>query len=84
MLNWGGTVVEGDTLPGDLDFLVLGAEPPRPVPPPDDASAVVIADFIKKNEANAKYNELFRQAREAQIPVLNANRFFILIGHTDR
>ena len=84
VLNWGGTVVEGDTLPGDLDFLVLGAEPPRPVPPPDDASAVVIADFIKKNEANAKYNELFRQAREAQIPVLNANRFFILIGHTDR
>jgi hypothetical protein len=84
VLNWGGTVVDGETLPGDLDFLVLGAEPPRPVPPPDDASAVVIADFIKKNEANAKYNELFRQAREAQIPVLNANRFFILIGHTDR
>jgi len=28
--------------------------------------------------------QLFRQAREAQIPVLNANRFFILTGHTDR
>lgn len=84
VINWGGTVVSGESLPGDLDFLVLGEEPPRPVPPPDDASAVLIQDYVKKNEANAKYNELFRQARDAQIPVLNANRFFILIGHTDR
>jgi septal ring factor EnvC (AmiA/AmiB activator) len=56
----------------------------KPPPPPTDASAIVIADWVRKNEANAKYHELFNQAREAQIPVLNANRFFILIGHVDR
>ncbi|MCI0366521.1 MAG: hypothetical protein L0219_21880 [Phycisphaerales bacterium] len=84
VINWGGSVISGDDLPGDLDFLVLGAEPPKPPPPPDDASAVVIDDYVRKNEAHDRYNQLFRQAREAQIPVLNSNRFFILIGHTDR
>lgn len=84
VVEWGGSVVSGDDLPGDLDFLVLGAEPPRPAPPPMDAPATVIKIWSDQNAANEKYNQLFRQAREAQIPVLNANRFFILIGHTDR
>jgi hypothetical protein len=84
VIEWGGTVVTGDELPGDLDFLVLGLEPPIPPPPPDDAAAVVYTDYMNKRQANDKYNQLFRQAREAQIPVLNANRFFILTGHTDR
>ena len=84
VLDWGGSVISGEDLPGDLDFLVLGAEPTQPPPPPQDASAIVIADWVRKNEAHVKYSELFRQAREAQIPVLNSNRFFILIGHVDR
>ena len=49
-----------------------------------DASPVLINDWVKRNEANERYNLVFRQAREAQIPVLNANRFFILIGYTER
>ena len=84
VLDWGGTVVTGDDLPGDLDFLVLGVEPPKPPPLPSDASPVLINDWVKRNEANERYNLVFRQAREAQIPVLNANRFFILIGYTER
>jgi predicted nucleic acid-binding Zn-ribbon protein len=84
VVNWGGTVVTGDDLPGDLDFLVLGVEPPKPAPLPNDASPVLLEDWVRRNEANELYNRLFRQAREAQIPVLNANRFFILIGHTER
>ena len=84
VVNWGGTVVTGEDLPGDLDFLVLGVEPPKPAPLPNDASPVLLEDWVRRNEANELYNRLFRQAREAQIPVLNANRFFILIGHADR
>jgi hypothetical protein len=84
VVSWGGAVVMGDDLPGDLDFLVLGAEPPKPPPPPQDAPAAVIADWVRKNEANAKYHQLFNEAQNAQIPVLNANRFLILIGYTDR
>ncbi len=84
VVEWGGTVVTGDELPGDLDFIVLGVEPPKPPPPAADAPAVVINDWVRRNEANALYNRLFSQATQAQIPVLNANRFFILIGYTER
>lgn len=82
--QWGGSVVYADELPGDLDFLVLGQEPP-PVPAlRDNATDEEIDAYMAKRAALEKYNQLFRQAREAQIPVLNSNRFFILIGHTER
>ncbi len=84
VLEWGGAIVTGEEIPGDLDFLVLGVEPPNPPPPPASASEVVVNDYIHKRQAHDTYLNLFKQAREAQIPVLNANRFFILIGHTDR
>ncbi len=84
IIEWGGAVVRGETLAGDLDFLVLGSLPPRPPEPPVGASSILINDWARKRKAHEKYGELFRQAREAQIPVLNANRFFILIGYTDR
>lgn len=84
IIKWGGTVVRGEQLSGDLDFLVLGAQPPLPPEPPIGASVHQINDWARKRKAHQKYLQLFRQAREAQIPVLNANRFFILIGYTDR
>ena len=84
VLEWGGSVVTGDELPGDLDFLVLGAVPTNPPPPQGNVSEVVLNDHIRKRQAYVLYKRFFEQAQEAQIPVLNANRFFILIGHTDR
>lgn len=84
VVEWGGEVTLGDTLPGNLDFLVLGEEPPRPIDPPTDAPDHVINDWLRMNDAHEKYLELFRQAQDAQIPILSANRFFILIGLTQR
>jgi hypothetical protein len=84
VVEWGGEVIFGDELPGDLDFLVLGEEPPLPPPLPPGATDLQISEWLRKRQAHEKYNELFRQASEAQIPVLNANRFFILIGHSGR
>lgn len=80
--NWGGTVITGDELPGDLDFLVLGEQPPIPPGLPTNASERQIEIWVEKRNAYEKYLELMNQAMDAQIPVLNANRFFILTGHT--
>jgi hypothetical protein len=63
---------------------VLGAVPTNPPPPQGNVSEVILNDHIRKRQAYEVYNRLLRQAQEAQIPVLNSNRFFILIGHTDR
>jgi hypothetical protein len=84
IVSWGGAVVSGETLPGDLDFLVLGMEPPLPPELRPNATEFQIDDWVRKRRAYERYHELFHQAGEAQIPVLNANRFFILIGYTDR
>jgi hypothetical protein len=84
IVNWGGAVVSGELLPGDLDFLVLGMEPPLPPELRPNATEFQIDDWVRKRRAHERYHELFRQASEAQIPVLNANRFFILIGYTER
>jgi hypothetical protein len=84
IVSWGGEVVQGETLPGDLDFLVLGMEPPLPPDLRPNANEFQIDDWVRKRRAYERYHELFHQASEAQIPVLNANRFFILIGYTER
>lgn len=84
VVEWGGEVTLGDTLPGNLDFLVLGEQPPRPIDPLSDAPDHVINDWLRMNDAHEKYLELFRQAQDAQIPTISANRFFILIGLTRR
>jgi hypothetical protein len=84
IINWGGTVVSGEQLPGDLDFLVLGVEPPLPSPPAPDAPRFQMDTYIRNRQAHQLYNDLKRQATEAQIPLLNVNRFFILTGYTPR
>ncbi len=84
VIKWGGAVVTGDELPGDLDFLVLGAQPPIPGPLANQATDRQTEIWVDKRNAYEKYNELMKQAMDAQIPVLNSNRFFILIGHTIR
>jgi uncharacterized protein YeeX (DUF496 family) len=84
IIDWGGVVVTGEELPGNLDFLVLGDEPPMPGLLPPTANEDQTARWVESRRAHDTYRRLFRQATEAQIPVLNANRFFILTGSTDR
>jgi len=84
VVEWGGEVIIGETLPGNLDFLILGEVPPKPINPQVDAPDHVIDAWLRANVAYDKYHELQRQAMDAQIPILNANRFFILIGYTRR
>jgi hypothetical protein len=80
ILDWGGELVTGDTIPGDLDFLVLGVVPPELPPLAPGATEAQFRDYVRQREARDRYMELFDQAREAQIPVLNHNRFLILTG----
>ena len=80
IIDWGGTVVEGDSVPGDLDFLVLGVQPDEPAPLPPDASRNQIQIWAERKQARDTYDRLMQQASDAKIPVLNQNRFFILIG----
>ncbi|MHC5114200.1 MAG: hypothetical protein ACYTGP_07210 [Planctomycetota bacterium] len=84
VIKWGGEIVEGDELPGDLDFLVLGQMPPMPAALPANATDAQTRVWVEKRAARLRYEELFKRASEAQIPVLNANRFFVLIGRTNR
>lgn len=84
IIRWGGEVITGMDLPGDLDFLVLGIRPPLPPDLPQNATEIQLRDWTNKHLAREQYDTLFQQASDAQIPILNANRFFILIGHTDR
>lgn len=80
IINWGGTVVEGDEVPGDLDFLVLGVQPEKPAPLSGNPSRNQIQIWAERNQAVETYDALLNQATDAKIPVLNSNRFFILIG----
>ncbi|HRP63381.1 MAG TPA: hypothetical protein PK400_08825 [Phycisphaerales bacterium] len=84
IIEWGGIVVHADEIPGDLDFLVLGVPPSEPPLLPDNATEFQIRDNLRQRAAKQQYEALLNQARQAQIPVLNHNRFLILIGHTQR
>lgn len=81
--EWGGKVVEQDELPVDTDFLVLGRQVEYPEPLPDDPPppADVIRDYREKIAEFRRYNELAAQAQELSMPVLNQNRFTILVGY---
>lgn len=78
--EWGGEVVEGETLTGDLDFVVLGQQPPMPAGLPVDVSDAQMRAYVEARAARETYDKLFNDAVEAQIPVLNWNRFQVLTG----
>ena len=82
--DWGGVVVSGEELTGDLDFLVLGVQPPQPGPLPPNATSQQIEARLEAQDAFDRYDRLFRRATEAQIPILNANRFEVLTGTVRR
>lgn len=85
IIEWGGEVVEGDQLTGDLDFLVLGDVPEYVFTEliSKNATEQEINAMVRKREAYERYEELFQQAINAQIPVLNWNRFRLLTGDED-
>jgi hypothetical protein len=83
--QWGGKVA--DELTYDVDYLVLGAEPPLPTPPPDgEVDPEKIAKYIAAQREFETYQELIGEARSStlNIPVLNQNRFLALVGYYDR
>jgi hypothetical protein len=76
--RWGGTVVNEVT--GDLDFIVLGAEPVLPPAPPPGAPIAVVNEYNRLQREIQRYNELLEAAEATSIPLLNANRLQTLIG----
>jgi hypothetical protein len=82
--QWGGEVVDGDEIPGDLDFLVLGVQPGNPMEPRSEAGERAMWKYGEQKRAYQQYMDLLDAARQAQIPVLNANRLYILTGSTGR
>ena len=82
--EWGGEIAEGDTLTGDLDFVVLGVQPPMPSPLPSDATEAQTLAYTEARKARELYDSLFRTAADAEIPVLNWTRFETLTGTVNR
>ncbi len=85
ILQWGGKV--SDELTYDVDYLVLGEEPP--LPPPDqqgEVDPVKIAERVQAQRIYETYQELIGEARNPSlnIPILNQNRFLALVGDYDR
>jgi hypothetical protein len=40
--------------------------------------------YVRQSELVSQYQNLMDQAKQAQIPILNANRLFILTGKSGR
>ena len=85
ILQWGGKVT--DELTYDVDYLVLGQEPPLPQSPPEgEVDPVKIAEYVQAQREYQTYQELIGEARNPSlnIPILNQNRFLALVGDYDR
>jgi hypothetical protein len=81
--EWGGALAEELTY--DTDFLVLGQEPKLPDPlDPSILDPVRIEQNAAEMRRYKTYNDLIAQAKELKIPVLNQNRFLILVGYYKR
>ena len=76
--RWGGVIHDG--IQGDTDFLVIGRRPELPPAPPADAPLPVVENFVRLQQAIARYDRRFQQAADTGIPVLNENRLRTLIG----
>jgi hypothetical protein len=76
--RWGGEVVEGDELRGDLDFVVMGVRPKQPADLGSNADSGAYAAYLEQKTAYENYQRLFGDAQGARIPVLNWNRMQVL------
>jgi len=81
--NWGARVVPQLTY--DVDFLLLGEEPPVPEPlQPGETDPIVIATTNRAIAVRQQYESLISEAKALSIPILNQNRFLSLIGYYQR
>jgi hypothetical protein len=81
--QWGGKVVPELTY--NTDFLVLG--PPPELPEQLDADEIDTQKIREFEEATVRYEtyqQLVLKANELRIPVLNQNRFLVLVGYYRR
>lgn len=78
--SWGGRVV--DELTGDVDFLVLGQRPVLPPRPGVGQPWAVVQEFMRLDAIAQRYDRLWEQAVSTNLPVLNENRLYTLIGRT--
>jgi FtsZ-binding cell division protein ZapB len=76
--SWGGEVVTGDRLRGDLDFVVMGVRPTEPLDLPANADEGQYTAHFDLKRAYETYNALFNDAQAARVPVLNWNRMQVL------
>jgi hypothetical protein len=76
--EWGGTVQ--DDITGQTDFVVLGERPILPIAPGLEAPRAVRQRYAEARSRQVRYEDLFEQATNASIPVLNQNRLNTLTG----
>ncbi len=76
--SWGGEVVSGDKLRGDLDFVVLGVQPMQPPSLAADANEAAYTQYYEAKQAFEAYRGLYDEAQSARVPVLNWNRLQVL------
>ena len=81
--SWGGVVAAEDRVTGDLDFIVLGMQPRRPIAPPATAKQEELEAYQRAQTTCDLYETIQREAKEAKIPILNLNRFQALTGMND-
>lgn len=92
ILQWGGILAAPRQVPGDdsqlsydVDFLVLGNEPKLPDPLPDtEVDPVIIAEYARKKKEYQAYYNLVNEAKALSIPILNQNRFLVMVGYYHR
>lgn len=81
--RWGGK--RSEQLNPDVDYLVLGAEPPAPTPlPPGETNPQKIQEFVQATKDYETYQNLKGDARLMSVPILNQNRFLSLVGFYER
>ncbi len=71
-----------DELGVNVDFVVLGEEPPRPVKPPETAAPSAWKIYQDQLARYQAYRNVKQQAQQMEIPVLNTNRFLAYMGYS--
>lgn len=78
--QWGATPSEKITV--DTDFLVIGAEPEVPSFTREELEDPInSARYAEAVAALEAYQDILRQARDLNVPILNQNRFLYYIGY---